>query len=299
MRIPVYRFRMDYLTRYSEFNPFLLFAQKYEFTANESSPLRKCYAHVVVLNESGSGNLRLNGKEHPVRPGTLIYISAGAVHRWESDPQEPMIHRCAYFDWKYVSRPEFRFQRNYFTRIDSFRPELASPLPELQIQEVTHVNNIPLWVSYFNALTPPPELLDQRNPLDTLQYNGAFQTFLHHYLMFAVKTDLLYDLRIRKILETIERLPLKQTEPALYRMAEELGLGKSRFHDLFKKDTGYTPHDYLQRVKYRHIARDLCFTDLTITEIAQKYSYSSIHYFSKAFRNKMGMTPSEYRTKYR
>jgi AraC-like DNA-binding protein len=290
---------MDYLTRYSEYNPLLLFAQKYEFAANESSPLRKCYAHVVVLVESGRGILRLDGKEHPVGPGTLIYISAGAVHRWEADRQEPMIQRCAYFDWTYVSRPKFRYQRNYFAGVGSFRKELSSPSPELRIQEVTSVNNIPLWVSYFNALTPPPELLDQRSPIDLLQYNGAFQTFLHHYLSFAEKSDLVQDPRIGKILESIERLPPEETEPTLYRLAKELGLGKSRFHDLFKKDTGYTPHDYIREVKYRHIVDDLCFTTLTITEIAQKYGYSSIHYFSKAFRNKVGVSPSEYRTKYR
>lgn len=299
MRIPVYRFRTDYLTHYSEFNPLLLFAQKYEFAANESSPLRKCYAHVVVLVESGSGVLQLNDEEHPVGPGTLVYIPAGTVHRWESDRRQPMIHRCAYFDWTYISRPKFRYQRNYFAGVGSFREELASPSPELRIQEVTRVSNIPLWVTYFNALTPPPELLGQRSPVDILQYNGAFQTFLHHYLSFAAKTDHSYDPRIGKIVETIERLPLNETEPTLYRMAKELGLGKSRFHHLFKTDTGYTPHDYIQRIKYRHIAHDLCFTDLTITEIARKYGYSSIHYFSKAFRYKMGMTPSEYRNKYR
>ncbi|MEF3305023.1 AraC family transcriptional regulator [Paenibacillus sp. GYB003] len=299
MRIPVYRFRMDYLTRYSEFNPLLLFAQKYEFAANESSPLRKCYAHVVVLVESGVGILRLNGNEHPLVPGTLVYIPAGAVHRWESDRQQPMVQRCAYFDWSYVSRPKFRYQRNYFTAVGSFREELASPLPDLRIQEVTRVNNIPLWVSYFNALTPPPELLDDRNPIDILQYNGAFQTFLHHYLSFAAKADLTHDPRIGKILETLERLPPEQTEPALYRLAKELGLGKSRFHDLFKKDTGYTPHEYIRQVQFLRIADDLCLTDLTITEIARKYGYSSIHYFSRSFRSKTGMTPSEYRTKYR
>jgi AraC-like DNA-binding protein/quercetin dioxygenase-like cupin family protein len=299
MKIPVYRLHMDYPTRYSKINPFLLFAQKYEFAAAEASPLRTCYAHAVVLVESGRGTLRLGQETYALDPGSLIYIPAGAVHRWEAHASDPMVHRCVYFDWTYVNRPGFHRQRNYFARADSFNPELASPLPGLQLHAATRVNNIPLWVSYFNSLTPPPELLETRNPLEFLQYNGAFQTFLHHYLSFAVKTEAVYDLRIKKILERIDREPPWSGSRTIYQWARELGLKRSRFHELFKQDTGMTPHDYILSLQYRRIADDLCESDMTITEIARKHGYSSVHYFSRAFRNKMGMTPSEYRKKFR
>lgn len=295
MRSSVYRFRMDYLTHYPEFNPLLLFAQKYEFTAGEASPLRRCYAHVVVLNEAGKGMLTLDGKEVRVTPGTLVYIKAGAVHRWEADEREPMVHRCAYFDWKYVSRPHFHYQRNYFVRVDTFKPEMASPSPELNIHEVAQVSQVALWASYFDEMTPPPELLDVRGPIDALQFNGVFQTFLHRYLTFVRKPSPQFDPRIKKMIEAVERLPPDRGEERLYGMAREYGLGKSRFHDLFKKNTGYSPRDYLTRLKFRQATGDLIFSDLTITEIAHKYGYSSIHAFSKAFRTKMGMSPSEYR----
>jgi AraC-like DNA-binding protein len=299
MKIPVYRFRVDYLTLYSEINPLLLFAQKYEFAAGEASPLRRCYANTIALIESGEGMVRLNDEDHPVHAGSLVYISAGSVHRWVADVRDPMVHRCVYFDWKYVSRPGIRYQRDYFYPADVVREELVAPLPGLTLQEIATVSNIPLWVSYFNAFTPPPELLSVRNPWDFLKYNGAFQTFLHKYLAFAMKTEMFSDPRIKKILDKIENEPLEQCERNIYQWARELGLGKSRFHDLFRHDTGFTPKEYLQRLKFQQIAADLCYTDLTITEIAQKYGFSSIHYFSKAFRNMMGMTPTQYRNQYR
>ncbi|ULL13492.1 AraC family transcriptional regulator [Paenibacillus sp. H1-7] len=299
MKIPIYRFRVDYLTQYSDINPLLLFAQKYVFGSGEQCPLRICYANALVLVESGSGTLLLKDQEYSLRPGSMVYIQAGAVHRWRSDEQDPMVHRCAYFDWKYVDRPDFKYQRDYFHGADSCRKELLAPPPDLALQEVTKINNIPLWVSYYNSLTPPPEVLGNRNPWDSLKYNGAFQTFLHHFLTFAMKREVLYDPRIKKLLERIEASPLELSERMLYEWAKELGLGKSRFHDLFKTDTGYTPNDYLKRLTFHHIAEDLCFSNASITEIAEKYGFSSIHYFSKAFRNMTGLSPTEYKEKYR
>lgn len=300
MKIPLYRFRVDYLTRYSDFNPLLLFAQKYEFAPDEQAPLRVCYANAIVLVEEGRGTLWLKGQEVALQPGLLVFIAAGAQHQWISSPEEPMVHRCAYFDWKYVSRPAFQYQRNYFHGVGTpFRTEWASTLTGLKLQEALKVSNIPLWVSYFNAFTQPPEVLGSRSPLESLQYNGAFQTFLHHYLSFAANNDALYDPRIAKILERIDGAPLEESEANLYRWAKELNIGRSRFHQLFKRETGLTPHEYLQRLRIYRAAGDLCSSRLSVTEIAQKYNYSSIHYFSKAFRHMMGLSPSEYRLRHR
>ncbi|MCS7462017.1 hypothetical protein N0M98_17910 [Paenibacillus doosanensis] len=49
MPVPVYRFQVDYLTRYCEFNPQLLFVQKYMFAPGEQCPSRTCCANAVVL----------------------------------------------------------------------------------------------------------------------------------------------------------------------------------------------------------------------------------------------------------
>ncbi|MEI7024137.1 AraC family transcriptional regulator [Paenibacillus sp. y28] len=297
MRVPVYSFRVDYVTCYSEFNPLLLFAQKYVFASDEQCPLRKCYASAICLIESGKGLLELNDKRYDVDPGSLVYIPAGAVHRWTTDSQNPMVHRCVYFDWKYVSRPDFQYQRDYFCKIEECDNELLSPHPPFQLQEVTHSRSIQVWVSYFNELTPPPRILGYRNIWDKLQYNGAFQTFLHQFIALAMANST-RDPRISRILERMEQEPPEVCEQHLYQWAGDLGLKKSRFHALFKADTGYSPNDYIHRLKYHRIEEDLVFSNLSITEIASKHGFSSIHYFSKAFRITTGLSPSEYRHKY-
>jgi Transcriptional regulator containing an amidase domain and an AraC-type DNA-binding HTH domain len=297
VKIPVYSFRVDYVTRYSAYNPLLLFAQKYVFAPDEHCSLRKCYASAIVLIESGKGLLELDGTSCVVQQGSLVYLPAGSVHRWIADAVDPMVHRCAYFDWHHVERPHFQYQRDYFCAVEDYREELSCVLPALELHEVIHSTNIQLWVSYYNALTLPPELLSTRNPWDRLQYNGAFQMFLHQYLSAAMKNGT-RDSRITRILERIEQETPETCERYLYQWAEELGLKKSRFHALFKADTGYSPNDYVKQLLYHRIAEELVCTSLSITDIASKYGFSSIHYFSKSFRSTTGMSPSEYRKKY-
>lgn len=299
MKIPIYRYQVDFVTQRSEFNPQLLFAQKYMFAPNEQCPLRICYANAIVLIESGAGELELNNQHYTVGPGTLVYIAAGHTHQWTSKTAEPMVQRCVYFDWTYVNRPHFQYQRDYFDKLEGLREDLLASSPELKLRELVQTSNIAMWVSYYNALTPPPEVLGNRKAWDFLKYNGAFQTFLHHFLSYALKHETIVDPRVQKILASIDSSPFQLSENKLYEWAKELGLGKSRFHDLFKKDTGCTPSAYLQRLKFQLIAEDLCFSNLTITEIAHKYNFSSIHYFSKAFHKATGLSPTRYKEKHR
>lgn len=297
MRMPMYRYGVDYLTRYSNFNPLLLFAQQYAFTAQERSYRRCCYANAIVFVEAGCGTLSLDGEEHAVRDGSLVYIPAGLPHQWFSDKERPMVHRCAYFDWHYVNRPGFNYQKDYFAIIGvhPFDATLISSLTDLKLNRAMQVGNHAQWLSHFNAFTMPPTFLGMRSPIESLAYNAAFQTFLHRYLALAAKSDDWRDPRIVRIIEQIERLPFDGEEIDVYSLASEQQLGKSYFHKLFKSETGYTPNEYVQKRRLYHAADELAASELSVTEIAKKYRYSSIHYFSKQFRKATGMSPSEFK----
>jgi AraC family transcriptional regulator len=309
MKIPIYRNSVDYLTPNTELNPYLLFAQKYEFFPGETSSIRRCYANAIVLMESGAGTLHIDMTEYSVQAGALVYIPAGTLHRWKSDHNDPMIHRCAYFDWYFIHRPAFHYQKDYFRRQKGFndpnssdgpfRKEWIAPMDRLQLNPISKVSNIPLWVSYFNGFTTHVEFLGEYHLSTSLKIRGAFQIFLHHFLEFAVKLASYSDPRIKKILDQIENEPLKQSEQKLYEWVSELGLGRSHFYSLFKAETGVSPKAYLKQIRLTHILNDLCFSILSITHIAEKYGYPSIHYFSRSFRTMTGVTPSEYRKKYR
>ena len=65
-----------------------------------------------------------------------------------------------------------------------------------------------------------------------------------------------------------------------------------------KAITGQTPNDFILTIRLKKGALMLRNNpELNITEISDKIGFSSSRYFSKCFKQKMGMTPTEYRDK--
>lgn len=80
-------------------------------------------------------------------------------------------------------------------------------------------------------------------------------------------------------------------------LAAHLGLSRARMFEVFKKETGLSPNDYLQRHRVECCKGLLSETDRTITDIALATGFGSSQYFSRVFRKYCGMTPMEFRTR--
>lgn len=78
-------------------------------------------------------------------------------------------------------------------------------------------------------------------------------------------------------------------------LAESEHLSVSRFRDLFRRNFGCSPSEYIIGLRLRHAKNLLTDTDLTITEIAGMCGYSDNMYFMRLFRKKTGMSAREYR----
>lgn len=78
-------------------------------------------------------------------------------------------------------------------------------------------------------------------------------------------------------------------------IASMAGYEQSRFYELFKKETGLTPAQY---IRHRRLARscwDLSFSNYNIIDIAIKYLFSSHEAFTRAFKKRYSITPKDYR----
>lgn len=82
---------------------------------------------------------------------------------------------------------------------------------------------------------------------------------------------------------------------SLQNLADLLGL--SRFHvcTAFRQATGFTPHQWLVRLRMDRARRLLSETRLSITDIALAVGYQTPSSFTQAFRAAVGMTPREFR----
>ena len=65
----------------------------------------------------------------------------------------------------------------------------------------------------------------------------------------------------------------------------------------FKGVYGISVYAYIRAQKMQSAARDLCRTDASVLEIAGRYGYDNASKFAKAFKDTMGVSPSDYRSK--
>ncbi|MBB3113982.1 two-component system response regulator YesN [Paenibacillus phyllosphaerae] len=77
---------------------------------------------------------------------------------------------------------------------------------------------------------------------------------------------------------------------------EKYYLSREYLMKLFKQQYGVGIHEYMQKVRMDKAKELLLDPNLKIQEISEMLGYKDKNYFSKAFRNYYGLSPSEFRT---
>lgn len=78
-------------------------------------------------------------------------------------------------------------------------------------------------------------------------------------------------------------------------IAQWSGLSKYHFMHRFREQTGYTPVQYLTKVRIEHAAQLLQLSGRTIEDIAHDVGYANSNYLCKIFRKYVGCTPGAFR----
>ena len=68
----------------------------------------------------------------------------------------------------------------------------------------------------------------------------------------------------------------------------------SKLKILFRENCGTGPINYFIDLKLKEAKRLIKETSMNFTEIAELLGFNSLHYFSRLFKERVGMTPSEY-----
>ena len=99
-----------------------------------------------------------------------------------------------------------------------------------------------------------------------------------------------------RISRAIAHLHRSYSQPvSVDEMAAHAHLSSSRFRRLFHQRTGFSPLEYLTRLRLNHASQLMAETALSIAEIARAVGYEDPLYFSRLFRRKMGVSPTEFR----
>jgi len=98
---------------------------------------------------------------------------------------------------------------------------------------------------------------------------------------------------LRRLSNRLETTP--ETNLDLHTLATEIGCSKRHLLRSFRSNTGRSPHQYVLDLRMEKARRLMVKPALNLIDIALDCGFASQAHFTYAFRQKLGLTPSEYR----
>lgn len=104
------------------------------------------------------------------------------------------------------------------------------------------------------------------------------------------------DPSLYRLNEVLAYLAKNFTRPlTLGGLAEKAGWSESQFVRVFRRHCGVSPIDYLIDLRLDRACRLLISSSRTVTQIAFECGFNDSNYFSRQFRQRIGLTPQAYR----
>ena len=102
-----------------------------------------------------------------------------------------------------------------------------------------------------------------------------------------------YDARLSEVCAKIKQAPEKNW--TVSGLAADCRLSSDHFCKVFKAFTGNSPGGYIITARIEEAQNCLLASSMNVNQIADRLGYSSVYFFSRQFKKKIGLSPSEYR----
>ncbi|MCX7045450.1 MAG: AraC family transcriptional regulator [Candidatus Sumerlaeota bacterium] len=219
-----------------------------------------------------------SGGPQEIKAGDLFVIYPEVWHRYRPSEETGWDEYWVEFDGDYARR---LMQREEFT-------------PERPILRIGfHQALLQLFLDAMDIL--------RREPPDYQFLLGALAAQIVAHTLSALKVKQYEGRPVEDAIRQARQILASQSgkELQLEELAAQLGLSYSSFRRLFKAQTGFSPRQFALQVKLNRARDLLARAETPVYLVAEESGFESVFYFSKYFKEKTGMTPTEYRAKQR
>jgi AraC-like DNA-binding protein len=213
---------------------------------------------------SGRGTLRTQDRVWSLLPGDCFVLQPGGIYRGEHDPDHPLLVIHIHFD------PSPGFPLDFHRRLT----QLGFLREVLTRSVLNHHQGEPeaalVWLEAAICEIQSQQLLRSQGGKD----EGRAEAI---------------DIICRRILES---------PSAAYRvgkLAKAVSLSPDHFSRMFRKLKGVTPREFILRARIDSAQDLLRSSNHSIGRIAEILGYSDVYFFSRQFKEKVGVTPSAFR----
>lgn len=236
-----------------------------------------------VFLEKGTQNYQTTDKVYTVRQGEVFFTQPNEPHSTGILPEEISVIYYLIVDLRLVTELDTFISQSEYTRMESYFSNIHSrifrPSPQLKMEfdrllEIfaqpdmhfdTHIRNALSEVLIALSTPPSPEKNISKR---------------------EIESSIIY---IQENLNSMIHIS---------DLAQMENMSLSAYKKKFVQITGIPPGEYILREKIKKSKEMLLSTQLSITEIAFEYGFSSSQYFATVFKRLCYMSPSEFRKVY-
>ncbi|WP_079912754.1 AraC family transcriptional regulator [Paenibacillus sp. 32352] len=240
--------------------------------------------HSLYWIMSGEGEFSHTPEEKPiqVKAGTLLYLKPGLTLAMSSSAHQPLYIRMLLFDALDVSYEQQAWQKPVY--LDT----LSLPF----IRQFSHEQAI--WVhEQFKQLWS----LQSRDPNERqAEFQYVLSRLIHSIQAANAQADPYRNAfeQAKLWIETCYNRPLKMEE-----LARSFHISVSQLRKMFVQYTGFSPKEYLNRIRNEKAKTLLLLTEEPLKAIAAACGFADEFHFSKMFRLWNEVSPARFRALYK
>ena len=245
----------------------------------------------LVYIESGEFTVTVNHKSYRAQSGDIFFINSGELHAMNQNAGDVRFYSAVFYPELLDFDIKNPFQRNF---IDPIK-DCAVCLPHRVDRNDTCYDKVKEQIQrlFFSG----------KDEFSKSQQLVA----IYELILILYKENMMYSGRVNKsdarnseiIKNTIayidENLNSKIT---LKQMADLSAFTEKYFCAFFKKQTGVTPTEYINRVRLERACELLRMHDVSVTEAAFETGFESLSYFIRRFKKQFGVSPAQYKKQF-
>jgi AraC family transcriptional regulator, arabinose operon regulatory protein len=232
---------------------------------------------LLILCLKGVGRVRSGNESVEIHAGHLVWLPANEAHDYGASERTPWT-----IGWVHFAGEEVAAWRKLMGAGASSRPSVLE-LPDDRLDQV----------ALDRVYAPLERGYGVREQI-------AAAVALRQALSSVAQLLVAPRNRARpageRVAASIERLRRDwQQTHRLGELAAAAGVSVTHYSTLFRRHTGFSPVNFVIRMRIQQACRLLDTTKLSVGEVAERTGYQDAYYFTRCFRRIMGRAPRAYR----
>lgn len=237
--------------------------------------------NMFILIQSGNGSVVFGDKSYPMKRGTLCFIGEQKYHYTFPDAPDEYIRSKLFVSTEELDR---------VASLLSCSPELCNMLGE---------NHMMVAALSERGLKKAENIFKELSeiPADAVCFQAKiYSSVLELISLLSQNNSEKAPCHFDNIQAAVEYINLHITEDIVIdRICAASYMSKYHLCRLFKEKMGLTIMQYVLKTRITMAKEMLLNSVLSVTEISESCGFSSISYFSRAFKCDTGVTPLQYR----